>query len=114
MTFGRDVAAFMDLKLPLLLAIAPSVMIYPKDFVDDLREANGVQNEQARPKGRIRFAGGAEWLGVERAVAAAETQGAAGSQRQACGNEDITCAAKPEAAGRRSLARRDGRLSTIH
>ncbi len=45
-TFGRDVAAYMGLKLPLLLAIAPSVMIYPKDFVDDLREANGVPNEQ--------------------------------------------------------------------
>lgn len=45
-TFGRDVAVFLDLKLPLLLAVAPSVMIYPKDFVEDLREANGVANEQ--------------------------------------------------------------------
>jgi len=45
-TFGRDVAAFLDLKLPLLLAVAPSVMIYPRDFVNDLREANGVANEQ--------------------------------------------------------------------
>jgi len=49
-TFGRDVAAFLDLKLPLLLAIAPSVMIYPKDFVNDLREANGVPNEQGALK----------------------------------------------------------------
>jgi hypothetical protein len=46
-TFGRDIAAFLDLKLPLLLAIAPSIMIYPKDFVNDLREANGVMHEQS-------------------------------------------------------------------
>jgi hypothetical protein len=45
-TFGRDIAAYMGLNLPILLAIAPSIMIYPKDFVNQLRESNGVPNEQ--------------------------------------------------------------------
>ncbi|MGA9206750.1 MAG: hypothetical protein WB347_03050 [Terriglobales bacterium] len=44
--FGRDVAKFMNLNLPFILSVAPSVWIYPKDFVAALREANGVQDEQ--------------------------------------------------------------------
>jgi hypothetical protein len=52
-TFGRDIAAYMDLKLPVLLAIAPSIMIYPKDFVNQLRESNGVPHEQAPLKDAV-------------------------------------------------------------
>jgi hypothetical protein len=45
-TFGRDVASFLKVKMPALLAVAPSVVMYPKDVVDALREANGLTQEQ--------------------------------------------------------------------
>jgi len=45
-TFGRNVAAFLKVKMPLLMGVAPSVVMYPKDVVDALREANGVTHEQ--------------------------------------------------------------------
>jgi len=46
-TFGRDVAMFLNLKAPPLISIAPAVVMYPKDVVEALREANGVHKEQA-------------------------------------------------------------------
>jgi len=45
-TFGRDVASFLKIKMPALIAVAPSVVMYPKDVVEALREANGVKQEQ--------------------------------------------------------------------
>ncbi len=45
-TFGRDVAVFLNLKVPFIIALAPSIMMYPKDLVVDLREANGVHEDQ--------------------------------------------------------------------
>jgi hypothetical protein len=45
-TFGRDVAVFLNLKVPFFIAVAPSIMMYPKDLVEDLREANGVHEDQ--------------------------------------------------------------------
>lgn len=45
-TFARDVASFLKVKMPPLLAVAPSVLMYPKDVVDAMREANGVKHEQ--------------------------------------------------------------------
>lgn len=45
-TFGRDVAVFLNLKVPLLAAVAPAVVMYPKDLVEGLRKANGVPKEQ--------------------------------------------------------------------
>ena len=45
-TFGRDVASFLKIKMPPLIAVAPSVVMYPKDVVEALREANGVKQEQ--------------------------------------------------------------------
>ena len=45
-TFGRDVASFLKVKMPPLIAVAPSVVMYPKDVVDALREANGLKQEQ--------------------------------------------------------------------
>jgi len=44
--FGRDVAEFMNLKIPVYILLAPSVLMYPKEFVTALREANGVEKEQ--------------------------------------------------------------------
>jgi hypothetical protein len=46
-TFGRDVAVFMKLKVPPLAALSPSVVMYPQTLVNMLREANGVEKEQA-------------------------------------------------------------------
>ncbi len=45
-TFGRDVAVFLHLKVPPLIAISPSIVMYPKDVVEALRQANGVNKEQ--------------------------------------------------------------------
>ena len=45
-TFGRDVASFLNVKMPPLVAMAPSVMMYPKDLVDSMRETNGLHQEQ--------------------------------------------------------------------
>jgi hypothetical protein len=45
-TFGRDVAVFLNLKLPFFMAVSPSIVMYPKDVVDALREANGGEEEQ--------------------------------------------------------------------
>jgi hypothetical protein len=44
-TFGRDVAVFLNLDVPLVLR-APSVVLYPVTVVKMLREANGVTKEQ--------------------------------------------------------------------
>jgi hypothetical protein len=49
-TFGRDVAVFLNLKVPLLVAVSPSVVMYPKTLVDGIREANGVHREQVALK----------------------------------------------------------------
>jgi hypothetical protein len=46
-TFGRDVGVFMNLKVPPLAALSPSVVMYPQTLVNMLREANGVEKEQA-------------------------------------------------------------------
>jgi hypothetical protein len=45
-TFGRDVASFLKVKMPPLIAFSPSVVMYPKDVVDGMREANGLKYEQ--------------------------------------------------------------------
>ena len=45
-TFGRDVASLLKIKMSPLMAYAPSVVMYPKDVVDSMREANGVKDEQ--------------------------------------------------------------------
>ncbi len=45
-TFGRDVASFLKIKMPPLIAMSPSVVMYPKDVVDAMREANGLKQEQ--------------------------------------------------------------------
>ena len=45
-TFVRDVASFLEVKMPPLVAFSPSVLMYPKDVVDAMREANGLKDEQ--------------------------------------------------------------------
>ena len=45
-TFGRDVAVFVGLNVPVLFAIAPSVVSYPKTAVEMLRDANGGEKDE--------------------------------------------------------------------
>jgi len=45
-TFGRDVAVFVGLNVPLPFAIAPSVVLYPKTVVEMLIDANGGEKDQ--------------------------------------------------------------------
>jgi hypothetical protein len=45
-TFGRDVAVFLNMKVPVLMAVSPSVVMYPKDVVEWLRDANGGEKNQ--------------------------------------------------------------------
>jgi len=68
-TFGRDVAVFLDLKVPFLIAAAPSIVMYPKDLVEAIRDANGVHEEQ----GPLKDAPGALPVTVESQATAAKT-----------------------------------------
>jgi hypothetical protein len=45
-TFGRDVAAFLNLKIPPLMRIAPAVVMYPENVVEGIRGANGGEKDQ--------------------------------------------------------------------
>jgi hypothetical protein len=45
-TFGRDVAVFLNLKVPPLMRIAPSVVMYPKSVVEWIRDANGGEKDE--------------------------------------------------------------------
>jgi hypothetical protein len=45
-TFVRDVASFLDVKMPPLVAFSPTVLMYPKYVVVAMREANGLKSEQ--------------------------------------------------------------------
>jgi hypothetical protein len=72
-TFGRDVASFLKVKMPPILAFAPSVLMYPKDVIDGMREANGLEHEQAPLRdaaGQLPVDVGTDW---QHANAAAET-----------------------------------------
>jgi len=44
--FGRDVAAFLNVKMPLIVEFGPTVVMYPKFVVESIREANGVHEDQ--------------------------------------------------------------------
>jgi hypothetical protein len=46
-TFGRDTARFLNVKMPPLVYLAPTVVMYPKALVESMRMANGLQHEQA-------------------------------------------------------------------
>jgi hypothetical protein len=45
-TFGRDVAVYLNLNVPPLMRIAPSVVMYPKDVVEWIRDANNGEKDQ--------------------------------------------------------------------
>jgi hypothetical protein len=45
-TFGRDVAAFLNLDMPLLMRVSPIVVMYPEAVVEWIRDANGGEKDQ--------------------------------------------------------------------
>ena len=45
-TFGRDVAVFLNLNVPPSMRIAPSVVMYPQTLVESIRDANGGPKDQ--------------------------------------------------------------------
>jgi hypothetical protein len=45
-TFGKDVAVILNLKLPPLMRIAPIVVMYPQYVVEWIRDANGGEKDQ--------------------------------------------------------------------
>ena len=45
-TFGRDVAVYVGLKVPVMFAVAPSIVLYPKTVVEMLRDENGGEKDQ--------------------------------------------------------------------
>jgi hypothetical protein len=71
-TFGRDVAVFLNLNIPPLMRIAPSVVMYPKDVVAWIRDANGGEKDQ----GPLKDAAGALPVEVAAKVHAKPTQAA--------------------------------------
>jgi hypothetical protein len=46
-TFGRDVAVFLNLKVPPLMRISLTVVMYPQTVVESIREVNGGEKDQA-------------------------------------------------------------------
>jgi hypothetical protein len=46
-TFGRDVAEFLKVKMPPLVAFTPSLVMYPQALVETMQKANGLTQEQA-------------------------------------------------------------------
>jgi len=69
-TFGRDVAVFLNMKVPVLMAISPSVVMYPKDVIEWLRDANGGEKDQ----GPLKDAPGALPVQVASKVHVKDTQ----------------------------------------
>ncbi len=45
-TFGRDVAAFLNLDIPPLMRVSPIVVMYPEAVVEWIRDANGGEKDQ--------------------------------------------------------------------
>jgi len=45
-TFGRDVAVFLNLNVPPVMRIALSVVMYPQSVVESIRDANGGEKNQ--------------------------------------------------------------------
>jgi hypothetical protein len=45
-TFGKDIALFLNLKVPPLMQISPIVVMYPQYVVEWIRDANGGEKDQ--------------------------------------------------------------------
>jgi len=49
-TFGRDVAVFLNVKMPLMASLSPTVVMYPQQLVEAMAQANGVYKDQGALK----------------------------------------------------------------
>jgi hypothetical protein len=45
-TFGRNVAEYLGVKMPLIFMLSPSVVLYPQTVVEAIRKANGIDEDQ--------------------------------------------------------------------
>ncbi len=84
-TFGRDVALALDLKMPFYMR-TPSIVMYPKDVVEALRDANGVHADQ----GPLKDAPGALPAEVKTDVASKKTQPEGGQSSEGAQPEGST------------------------
>ena len=82
-TFGRDVALVLDLKMPFYMR-TPSIVMYPKDVVEALREANGIHADQ----GPLKDAPGALPVEIKTDVAAKKGQPEGGQSPDGAQPED--------------------------
>jgi hypothetical protein len=64
-TFGRDVAVFLNVKMPLLAALPPAVVMYPQQLVETIAQANGVYKDQ----GPLKDAAGSLPVNAKKATA---------------------------------------------
>jgi hypothetical protein len=114
-TFGRDVAVELKLNVPPLMRFAPSVVMYPKDVVEWIRDANGGEKDQ----GPLKDAPG----GLPAEVVA-KVHAKTGTQAADASTNDSTASAderpveeKPAAAPRKRVANKpdESRVSsTVH
>ena len=112
-TFGRDVAVFLNLNVPFYMRVAPSVVMYPKDVVEALAAANGVHEDQ----GPLKDAPGK--LPIEAAPKAQTVAAKTSAERDAAEKAEKVVAAVPAPSSpkKRLANRRDDSKSdsdTIH
>ncbi len=109
-TFGRDVAVFLNMKVPVLMAISPSVVMYPKDVVEWLRDANGGEKNQ----GPLKDAPGALPVAVVAKVHAKTNQAADAADASAAtaGVEEKAAAPQKQLANKREDSKAEA--SAIH
>jgi len=107
-TFGRDVAIFLNMKVPVLMAISPSVVMYPKDVVEWLRDANNGDKDQGPLKDA---AGGLPAEVVAKMHGKAAIQAADAS---AAGSIDEKPAATPKKKRIANKPDESGELSAVH
>lgn len=104
--FGRDIASFLNLKMPPLAALA---LLFPKDMVEAIREANWTKHKQLPLKDAAGSLPGESRLKVQAQIGAAES---------AAEKPDAKKAAAAASASKKQLAnqRYEGKAesSTIH
>jgi len=114
-TFGRDVAVFLNLNVPPLMRIAPSVVMYPKDVVEWIRDANHGEKDQ----GPLKDAAGAlpaEVVAKVHAKSAVQAADASATGSTGASTEDKAAAAAPTTKKRLANKHEESKVesSAIH
>jgi len=107
-TFGRDVAVFLNLNVPPMMRIALSVVMYPQSVVESIRDANGGEKSQ----GPLKDAPGGLPAELVATVHVAATRKAANPT----GNKSVTTASSTEqpAVPKKRVNRAKINASAIH